>query len=65
MSTTSQWEPLDFTGLIERLEEAKGLLEQAATLAAAHDGGRITAVAELHRRLAEDDHADAYRRRYR
>jgi hypothetical protein len=47
------------------LEEAKTLLEQAAALAAVHDAGRLTAVAELHRRLTEDDHADAHRRSYR
>lgn len=65
MTTTSHWEPLDLSGLIERLGDARALLEQAATLAAAHDSGRITTLAELHRRLAQDDHAHAHRRRYR
>lgn len=63
--TTSAWQPLDFSRLIERLEEAKALLEQAATLAAVQDAGRLTAVSELHRRLAEENHADADRQRYR
>jgi hypothetical protein len=65
MTTSSEWAPLDFSGLIQRLEEAKSLLEQAAALAAVADAGRLTAVSELHRRLAEDDRADAHRRRYR
>lgn len=63
--TTSAWQPLDFSRLIERLEEAKALLEQAAALTAVQDAGRLTAVSELQRRLAEDNHADAHRRRYR
>jgi hypothetical protein len=65
MATTSSWQPLDMTRLVQRLEEAKALLEQAAVLAAARDAGRLTAVAELQRRLAEEDHADTQRRPYR
>jgi hypothetical protein len=64
-TTSSDWQPLDFSGLVDRLQEAKALLEQAAALAAVHDAGRLTAVSELQRRLAEEDHADAHRRRYR
>jgi hypothetical protein len=65
MATTSSWQPLDMSRLVQRLEEAKALLEQAAVLAAAQDAGGLTAVAELQRRLAEEHHADPQRRPYR
>jgi hypothetical protein len=65
MATTTSWQPLDFSGLVQRLEEAKALLEQAAAVAAVQDGGRLTAVTELQRRLAEEHHGDRNRRRYR
>lgn len=65
MTTSSHWQPLDLSGLVARLEEAKALLEQAAALAAVHDAGRVTAMAELQRRLAEESRADAQRQRYR
>lgn len=65
MRSSSDWQPLDFSRLIDRLEEAKGLLEQAAAVAAVHDAARLTAVSELHRRLSEEDDGDANRRRYR
>jgi hypothetical protein len=63
--TTSSWQPLDAARLVERLEEAKALLEQAAALAAARDANRLTAASELQRRLVEEDHVDPHRRPYR
>jgi hypothetical protein len=65
MQRPAGWTGLDATGLVERLREAAALLEQAAAVAAAGDGGRLAAMAELQRRLEEDRHADARRRRYR
>lgn len=59
------WRPLDASQLVERLHEAKALLEQAAVVAAASDGGRLTAMAELQQRLEEERRANAKRRRYR
>jgi len=59
------WAPLDAAGLIERLAQAQALLEQAATVAAAGDGARLAAMAELQHRLGEERHDHAHRRRYR
>lgn len=52
MGTDARWAPLDLSGLVARLEEAKALLEQAAVLAAAQDSARLAAMADLQRRLA-------------
>lgn len=65
MTTRASWEPLDASGLVERLREAQSLLERAAAVAAAEDGARLTAMAELQRRLEEERRADPRRRRYR
>ena len=65
MTTSATWNPLDLSNLIERLEQAKALLEQAAALAAVHDADQLTAVTELHRRLNEEGRADPHGRRYR
>ncbi|GAA3389433.1 hypothetical protein [Cryptosporangium minutisporangium] len=59
------WRPFDPAQLVERLAQAKALLESAAVAAAADDGARLTAMAELQRRLEEERHVDANRRRYR
>jgi hypothetical protein len=59
------WAPLDAAGLIGRLTEAQALLEQAAVVAAAGDGARLAAMAELQRRLGEERRDDTHRRRYR
>jgi hypothetical protein len=61
----ARWTPLDATALVARLEEAKALLEQAVAVAAAQDGGRVTPLVELQRRLVEDTRGDDDRRRYR
>jgi hypothetical protein len=65
VATTSSWQPLDLSGLAERIETARHLLEEAAAVVAAQDAARLTAAAELHRRLAEERHADRHRRPYR
>jgi hypothetical protein len=65
MTTRSSWQPLDLSRLTERIEEARDLLQQAAAVAAAQDGARLAAVAELHRRQGEERRADPHRRRYR
>ncbi|MGS2617467.1 hypothetical protein ACVCAH_23515 [Micromonospora sp. LZ34] len=59
------WQRMDASGLIERLTQAQALLQQAAVVTAASDGARLTAMAELQRRLGEERHVDAHRRRYR
>ncbi|SDZ14954.1 hypothetical protein SAMN05444365_10630 [Micromonospora pattaloongensis] len=59
------WHRMDPSGLIERLTQAQALLQQAAVVAAATDGARLSAMAELQRRLGEERHDDAHRRRYR
>lgn len=65
MTTESRWTELDMSGLINRLEQARTLLEQAAALTAADDAGRVAAVTELQRRLAEERHDNPNRRRHR
>ncbi|MCB9947522.1 MAG: hypothetical protein H6842_06820 [Rhodospirillaceae bacterium] len=65
MTTETRWRPLDLSGLQDRLEQARLLLEQAALLAATRDGDRVSALADLHRRIAEEHRADPHRQRYR
>ena len=65
MTTETRWQQLDLSALEERLEQAKQLLEQAAVLAATRDGDRVAALADLHRRIAEENRADPHRQRYR
>lgn len=49
-----RWEPIDASSYIERLEQAKALLEQASVLAAAQESARVAPLVELQRRLAEE-----------
>ena len=66
MNNSAQWKPLGLHGLIERLTEAKGLLEQAAALAAARDAERVRALAELQRQANQERASGGpARRRYR
>jgi hypothetical protein len=60
-----RWEPLDMSGLAERLSEVEVLLQQAAELAAAQDVSTASAMVELQRRLAEEEHGHPRRRRDR
>ncbi len=65
MTTETRWQQLDLSNLQDRLEQAKRLLEQAALLAATRDGDRVSALADLHRQIAEDQRGDPQRQRYR
>jgi hypothetical protein len=66
MSDSSQWRPAGLQGLIDRLSEAKDLLEQAAALAAARDAERVRALAELQRQANQEQaNGPSARRRYR
>lgn len=65
MQRQQNWQQLDASGLLVRLKQAQQLLQQAAAVAVASDGARLAAMAELQRRLGEERHVDAHRRRYR
>jgi hypothetical protein len=69
VATRASWEPLDLSGLAERLEQAQALLEQAAALATAQDAARLASMADLQDRLASERErghgGHARRRRYR
>lgn len=60
------WQPLNLQSLIDKLSEAKSLVEQAAALAAASDGERIRALTELeNQNQKEQSNGPGARRRYR
>lgn len=65
MSTQAHWKPLDLSELQRRLEEVKLLLEQAVSLAAVQDTGRVSAMTELQQRNAEAQHGNPHGQRYR
>jgi hypothetical protein len=66
MNNPTQWKPLGLDGLIDRLTEAKALVEQAAALAAATDAERVRALAELQRQTNQEQASgDRARRRFR
>ncbi|MFO0762619.1 MAG: hypothetical protein U0359_39635 [Byssovorax sp.] len=60
-----EWQRLDLGGMRQKLEEIKGLLEQAVAVGLAQDMARLDALAELERRSKEDGHGHPGRRRYR
>ena len=60
-----RWQTLDASELVDRLSEVKGLLEQAAALAAAQEGNRILTMTEVQRHKTEAVHGEPRRRRYR
>ncbi len=65
---SARWQRMDLSNLVDRLEQARVLLEQAAAMVAVQDVSRVAPMAELQRRLAEeqeDRHGHADRRRYR
>lgn len=64
MKQTNQWKPLDLSNLVDKLTEAKTLLEQAAALAAAREGDKVRTMTELQRSKAEEAQSGG-RRRYR
>jgi hypothetical protein len=64
MKQTNQWKPLDLSNLVDKLTEAKTLLEQAAALAAAREGDKVRTMAELQRSKVEETQSGG-RRRYR
>lgn len=66
MDKPAPWQPLSMQGLIDRLSEAKGIVEQAAALTAARDAERVRALAELQRQTnKEQASGPGARRRYR
>jgi len=64
MKQTNQWKPLDLSNLVDKLTEAKTLLEQAAALAAAREGDKVRTMAELQRSKVKEAQSGG-RRRYR
>ena len=60
-----RWTPIDAGSYIERLEQVKALLEQAAVLAATTEAARIGPLVELQHRLAEEGRGNPHRRPHR
>jgi hypothetical protein len=61
MTDAPRWQPLDTSTYIDRLEQAKALLAQAAQLAAAQDAARVAPLVELQRRLTEEQRGHPHR----
>lgn len=64
-SEPPRWQALDMSHLAARLGEVEVLLQQAADLAAAQEISKLAGMAELQRRLAEEQHGHPRRRRHR
>jgi hypothetical protein len=64
--TRATWQPLDLSGVTDRLESARDLLRQAAALTAARDAQTLAAMTEQQRtRTREERDGHPQRRRYR